>query len=142
MRASAEKPIRRVEVNVAGHSNTPRWGSMCHDESGKGGNQAALPEGGRKTAAVETSMDFTKFKESLPVFQESPCKEVDLEDPISTDKESDLSSPASPVELAERIGAPKVVVTEIKESRNPANVEPLITMQSSIPTAVSAHTLQ
>ena len=139
MRAAVEKPIRRVEVKVAGRSNTPRWGSMRHDESGKGGNQAAPPEGGRRTAAGETSMDFAKFKESLPDFQESPCKEVDLEDPISTDKESNLSSPASPVELAERIGTPKVVVTEIKESHN---VESPITMQSSIPTAVSAYTLQ
>ena len=33
LRASAEKPVRRIELKVAGWSNVPRWGKQAYGAS-------------------------------------------------------------------------------------------------------------
>ncbi len=73
------KPIRRVEVKVARRSNVPRW-----DRRASPMNDGDSPVvgvsyggGGMETGDGDPSMDFSKLKETLPQFQESPKIAVD-----------------------------------------------------------------
>ena len=72
LRAVVGKPIRRVEVKVAGRSNAPQWDrrvSPMNDgdipRASHGGDGMAIGDDG-------PSMDFTKMKENLPQFSKGP----------------------------------------------------------------------
>ena len=67
-----DRPIRRVEVKVAGQSNIPRWG-IGVERSPVVTSPVASPHGGDAIPEVAKSiMDFTKLKETFPQFSEFP----------------------------------------------------------------------
>jgi hypothetical protein len=79
LRAEVGKPIRRVEVKVAGRSNIPRWDRRANpmnvgDSPVVGASHGG---GGLANGDGDPSMDFSKLKENLPQFQESPKIAVD-----------------------------------------------------------------
>uniref|UniRef100_A0A2N9GDF4 Reverse transcriptase domain-containing protein n=1 Tax=Fagus sylvatica TaxID=28930 RepID=A0A2N9GDF4_FAGSY len=65
LRASVERPIRRVEVKVIGRSEVHRWGKS-YQSSEQHGDQNSIHGGSGSSKAAKPFMDFTQLKENLP----------------------------------------------------------------------------
>jgi hypothetical protein len=65
LRASVERPIRRVEVKVIGRSEVPRWGKSYQSNEKHGGQTSIHGDSGSPKVA-KPFMDFTQLKENLP----------------------------------------------------------------------------
>ncbi len=91
MRASVEKPIRRVEVKVASRSDIPRWGkTQIHDE--KSGGVESPHDGNGAPTVVKPFMDFSQFKETLPKTTGADILAENLGQQIPRGQLSDLNS--------------------------------------------------
>ena len=72
LRAVVGKPIRRVEVKVAGRSNAPQWDRRVSPMNDGDILRASHGGDGMATGDDGPSMDFTKMKENLPQFSKGP----------------------------------------------------------------------
>jgi hypothetical protein len=103
MRAFVEKPIRRVEIRVAGRSNVPRWGKTKLNDGKNGGLEA--PHGSSEApTVVNPFMDFSQLKETLLNNMGADIPLEDLGQKITWDPLTDLNSPPlilEPVEIHE-----------------------------------------
>ena len=130
LRASVEKPIRRVEVKVAGRSNIPRWGASYHAESrGVSSNIPSESGGTPATGEKPPSMDFTKIKESLPDLQEFPCPVVGLGEKDLNRGECNFIPPSIPVESNPNITVVNEMASDTQDSSNHRSDADLIQCQ-------------
>jgi hypothetical protein len=105
LRAVVDRPIRRVEVKVAGRSNIPRWG-RGFERSPAVHSPVVPPYGGVAVPEVgESIMDFTKLKENLPQFSEFPKPSSNYAEQTVHEIDDTLQSPVNHVDSGDIIGS-------------------------------------
>ncbi|GMY05979.1 hypothetical protein FCV25MIE_01218, partial [Fagus crenata] len=98
LRAGVDRPIRRVEVKVAGRSNIPRWSKEAVRKPVETSYTTSSSGGGAAPEVGETIMDFTRLKETLPQFSEVPNHTSDIAKQTVCEINVETKSPGNSVD--------------------------------------------
>jgi hypothetical protein len=127
LRASFDKPVRRIEVKVAGRSNVPRWGQKSEASNSVSSENKAYEDSGLEQQTQKIKATGLGSEESGEVMEQSPSIKVhscepnrDFERDIREIDEALHDSPPN-VELpnqesaSRELGKPKVIGTQGSE---------------------------
>uniref|UniRef100_A0A2N9IJ23 DUF4283 domain-containing protein n=1 Tax=Fagus sylvatica TaxID=28930 RepID=A0A2N9IJ23_FAGSY len=125
LRASVERPIRRVEVKVIGRSDVPRWGKS-HQKNEDHGGQNSTHGGNGSPKVVKSFMDFTQLKENLPnPFGDDSATAVNAEQILPTNPAASILStdPSTAVNVEQILSTNSAASMQYSDPNTAVNVE-------------------
>jgi hypothetical protein len=139
LRASVERPIRRVEVKVIGRSDVPRWGKS-HQKNEEHGGQTSTHGGSGSPKVVKPFMDFTQLKENLPnPLGDDSATAVNVEQNLPTNPAASIlpTDPSSAVNVEQILSTNSAASIQYSDPNTAVNVEKILPKKStaSIPSS-------
>jgi hypothetical protein len=133
LRASVERPIRRVEVKVIGRSDVPRWGKS-HQKNEDHGGQNSTHGGNGSPKVVKSFMDFTQLKENLPnPFGDDSATAVNAEQILPTNPAASILStdPSTAVNVEQILSTNSAASMQYSDPNTAVNVEKTLPKKST-----------
>ena len=133
LRASVERPIRRVEVKVIGRSDVPRWGKS-HQKNEDHGGQTSTHGGNGSPKVVKPFMDFTKLKENLPnPLGDDAATVVNMEQILPTNSAASILStdPSTAVNVEQILSTNSAASMQYSDPNTAVNVEKTLPKKST-----------
>ena len=133
LRASVERPIRRVEVKVIGRSDVPRWGKS-HQKNEDHGGQTSTHGGNGSPKVVKPFMDFTQLKENLPnPLGDDAATVVNVEQILPTNSAASILStdPSTAVNVEQILSTNSAASMQYSDPNTAVNVEKTLPKKST-----------
>ena len=133
LRASVERPIRRVEVKVIGRSDVPRWGKS-HQKNEDHGGQTSTHGGNGSPKVVKPFMDFTQLKENLPnPLGDDAATVVNVEQILPTNSAASILStdPSTAVNVEQILSTNSAASMQYSDPNTAVNVKKTLPKEST-----------
>ena len=133
LRASVERPIRRVEVKVIGRSDVPRWGKS-HQKNEDHGGQTSTHGGNGSPKVVKPFMDFTQLKENLPnPLGDDAATVVNVEQILPTNSAASILStdPSTAVNVEQILSTNSAASMQYSDPNTAVNMEKTLPKKST-----------